>query len=80
MSALADSSPVPMLRNNVSSRGSWAWPFPIGVEGPDGSALGVVTEGVAEDRWDRLSCIILASVGLSELGALGLVMVDRFGG
>lgn len=52
----------------------------MGVEGPDVSALGVVTEGDAEDRWDMLSCIILASVGLSELGALGLVMVERLGG
>ena len=78
-SGAAVSSPVPMLRNNVSSRGSWAWPLPIGVDGPDASVLGVETDGVTEGRWDMLSCITLASVGLKELGAFALVMVERFG-
>lgn len=52
----------------------------MGVEGPEASVLGVGIEGVAEGRWDMLSCIVLASLGLSELGAFARVMVDRLGG
>lgn len=79
VSTPAESSPVPMLRNSVSSRGSWAWPLPIGVEGPDANVLGVGMEGVAEGRYDMLSCITFASAGLSEFGAFALVIVERFG-
>ena len=80
VSALAESSPVPTLRYNVSRRGSWAWPLPIGVEGPDVDVLGIGIVGVAEGRLVMLSYIMFASVGLSELGAFVLVIVERFGG
>lgn len=51
----------------------------MGVDGPEAVVLGVEMDDIAEGRWDMLSCITLASVGLRELGAFVLVMVERFG-
>jgi len=70
------SSPVPMLRKSVSSRGLWAWPFPRGVVGADvgpapGMAIGWGTDGLL----DMLSCTILPSLEVVEVRADGLLVV-----
>jgi len=60
--ASVESSPVPMLRKRVSSRGSWAWPLPsVGVEGPECGIVMGADVGWSEGagRWDMFSCTVL---------------------